>query len=618
MKPLSRHTFALIAIALAAVIFVALNIAADSGLTATKLDLTQNGQFTLAQGTRHIVSSLKEPVTLKFYFSKQAAADYAQTAAYAKRVRDLLGEYAAASDGKVIVQEIDPEPFTEAEDQAQAAGLTGAPTDNGDTVYFGLVGTNRIDGKDVIPYFAPEREQYLEYDITSLIYRLSTPKKTMVAVLSSLPLEFGPGGIQAMMQGRGQPNLIYQELGQTYQTQMLPPQFTAIPKGTDVLIIVHPPALDDAQLLAVDQFVLKGGHALVFVDPNAEMAQQSANPYQPAPTPPSSNLPALFKAWGIGYDPAKVLGDIKLAQRVQTRDPMNPTALYPVWLHAGPDNFDSKDPVTANMQSLNLATVGALHPLKGATTEFSPLVTSSDQSGLLDAAIVRMSQDPQALMGDIQPTGEKFVIAARITGHAKTAFPNSAAAKAGNVNLIVMADSDIFDDRFWVHIQNLMGKKIGAPFADNAGFVLNAVENLAGSNDLISLRTRETAQRPFTVVRDLQAHAEEQFQAEEKQLQQHLTDTQQRLHDLQQGGGDQSGAVGLTAAQQAEVEQFRRDLIDTRTKLRDVQHNLRKDIDALGAWLAFINIALVPILVAIFAIGLAAMRRRRRMQAMGL
>ena len=618
MKPLSRHTYALIAIALCAVIFVALNIAADTGLTGTKLDLTQNGQFTLAQGTRHIVASLKEPVTLKFYFSKQAAADYAQTTAYAKRVRDLLGEYAAASDGKVIVQEIDPEPFTAAEDQAQAAGLTGAPTDAGDTVYFGLAGTNRIDGKEVIPYFAPEREQYLEYDITSMIYRLSTPKKPMVAVLSSLPLEFGPGGIQAMMQGNGQPNLIYQELSQTYQTQSLPPQFTAIPKGTDVLVIVHPPALNDAQMQAIDQFVLTGGHALVFVDPNAEMAQQSANPYQPAPTPPASDLPALFKAWGIGYDAAKVVGDIKLAQRVQTRDPMNPTTLYPVWLHAGPDNFDAKDPVTANMQSLNLATVGALHPLKGATTEFSPLVTSSDQSSLLDSATVRMSQDPQALMGEIQPTGEKFVIAARITGRAKTAFPNSAATKAGNINLIVMADSDIFDDRFWVHIQNLMGKKIGAPFADNAGFVLNAVENLSGSNDLISLRTRETAQRPFTVVRDLQAHAEEQFQAEEKQLQQHLTDTQQRLHELQQGGGDQSGAVGLTAAQQAEVERFRRDLIDTRIKLRDVQHNLRKDIDALGSWLAFVNIALVPILVAIFAIGLAAVRRRRRMQAMGL
>ncbi|MBV9693222.1 MAG: Gldg family protein, partial [Alphaproteobacteria bacterium] len=467
--------------------------------------------------------------------------------------------------------------------------------------------------------FAPEREQYLEYDISSLIYRLSTPKKTMIAVLSSLPLEFGPGGVQAMMQGRGQPNLTYQELSQTYQTQMLRGPFTEIPKGTDVLVIVHPPALEPAQMQAIDQFVIKGGRALVFVDPDAEMAaQQSPNPYQPAPTPPSSDLPALFKAWGVGYDPAKVVGDLKLAQRVQTRDPMNPTALYPIWLHEGPDNFDNKDPVSANLQSLNLASVGALHPLKGATTSFLPLVRSSDQASLLDAGMIRTTQDPQALMGEVQPTGEKFVIAARITGPARSAFPQTAAVKSGNVNLIVMADSDIFDDRFWVHIQSLMGKKIAAPFADNAAFVLNAVENLSGSSDLISLRTRETAQRPFTVVRDLQARAEKDFQAQEKQLQQHLSDTQQRLHELQQGGEAQSGNVGLSAAQQAEVERFRRDLVQTRTKLRDVQHNLRKDIDALGAWLAFVNIALVPILVAVFAIGLAAMRRRRRVQALGL
>ena len=191
MKPLSRHAYAVLAIVLSIVIFVAVNMAADTALTTAKLDLTANGQFTLAQGTRNILANLKEPVTLKFYYSKQVASEYAQTADYAKRVRDLLGEYASLSHGNVVVQEIDPEPFTEAEDQAQGAGLTGAPTDSGDTVYFGLVGTNRMDGKEVIAYFSPEREQYLEYDISSLIYRLSTPKKTLVGIVTSLPMEFG-------------------------------------------------------------------------------------------------------------------------------------------------------------------------------------------------------------------------------------------------------------------------------------------------------------------------------------------------------------------------------------------------------------------------------------------
>lgn len=618
MKPLTRRAYAIAAIVLAAIIFVALNIAAGTLLTTAKLDLTANGQFTLAQGTRNILANLKEPITLRFYFSKQVASEYASTTAYAKRVRDLLNEYAALSHGKIIVEEIDPEPFTEAEDQATSRGLTGAPTDSGDVVYFGLAGSNAIDGREVIPYFAQEREEYLEYDLTSLIYRLSNPKKPVVGIISSLPLQFGPGGIQAMMQGQGQPYVIYQELNQIVTTKLVPSDFAAIPKDIDVLMLVHPVGLNAKQLELIDQFVLGGGRALVFVDPNSELAKSTANRYQPQGVEPASDLPQLFKSWGIGYDPQKIVGDRTLAQRVQVADPRNPVALYPAWLHLTADNFDPKDPVSANLQSLNLASVGALHPLKGAATAFSPLLTSSDQASLLDAAEVRMNTQPQDLMNEILPTGEKFVIAARVSGEAKTAFPASAKIKSGKINVIVMADSDVFDDRFWVRVQNVLGKKIAAPFADNGGFVLDAVENLMGSGDLISLRTRETGQRPFTVVRDLQAKAQAQFQQEEQALQQRLTDTQQRLHELEQGGGARSGNAGLTPAQQAEIERFRKEMIQTRAQLRDVQHNLRKDIDALGSVLAFVNIALVPLLVALFAIGLAAFRRRRRARALGM
>jgi len=616
---LTPRLYAFAAILLAAIVFVAINIAADTALTTAKLDLTENGQFTLAQGTRNIVANLKEPITLRFYFSKEVAADYAQTVDYAKRVRDLLGEYAALSHGKIILEEVDPEPYTEAEDRATANGLTGAPTDSGEVVYFGLVGTNQIDGREVIPYFTPDREQYLEYDLSSLIYRLSTPKKPVIGVISSLPLQTGPGGIQAMMQGQSQPFAIYTELNQTYKTQMIQANFAEIPKNIDVLMLAHPSALSDAQMAAVDQFVLSGGRALIFVDPNSEVAKAGANPYQPSAALPSSDLPKLFRAWGIGYNPQKIVGDKALAQRVQVADPRDPVALYPAWLHLTSDNFDAKDTITANLQTLNLASVGALRPLKGATTTFTPLVSSSDQAALVDADEVRNQPKPQDMMDEIMPTGEKFTIAARVSGDAKTAFPATAKVKSGKINVVVMADSDIFDDRFWVRVQNVLGRKIAAPFADNGAFVLNAVENLTGSGDLIGLRTRAASQRPFTVVRDLQAKAQTQFRAEEQALQTRLTDTQQRLRELEQGGGAAKGkTAGLSPAQQAEVEQFRRQLIDTRTQLRDVQHNLRKEIDALGARLAFINIALVPLLVAIFAIGLAALRRRRRARAMAM
>ena len=640
MSPLSRRAYALSTILLAAITFVAINIAASSLLTNVRLDLTENGQFTLARGTKNIIGDLKEPITLKFYFSRKVAADYAQTNAYANRVRDLLEEYAARARGNIVLQEVDPEAYTPEEDEASAQGLTAAPTDSGEQVYFGLVGTNRIDGKETIAYFAPEREPFLEYDVTSLIYRLETPKKPLIGIISSLSLDGGGGGMAAALQGsQSQSNAIFQELGQSWSTQMLDTNFRRIPSGISLLLIVHPTALSNVQLYAIDQFVLGGGHALIFVDPNSEMAQANGGMEQRGVALPSSNLAPLFKAWGISYDPAKVIGDRALAQRVQvSSDPRNPVASYPVWLHLTRGAFAAKDPVVANLQTLNLASAGALNPARNARTHFVPLVYSSDEASLLDSSEVQLSAHPQDLMATIEPTGFRYTIAARVSGIVPSAFPNGAPADstqaaAGTpplphsrplkqsrraINLIVMADSDIFDDRFWVHVESVYGKEIAAPFADNAAFVLNAVENLIGSNDLISLRTRATNDRPFVVVRALQAAAQVQFQQEAETLQQRLTDTQQRLHDLEQGGstnGKPTDSTALTPQQQSAIERFRRMLVATREQLRGVQHNLRKDIDTLGSILAFINIALMPLVAAFLALVVAALRRRRRSRA---
>ncbi|HEY8949577.1 MAG TPA: Gldg family protein [Rhizomicrobium sp.] len=611
MKAISRRVYAIAAFVLAVVIFVAINIAANTGLTDTKLDLTENGQFTLAQGTKHIIADLKEPVTLRLFYSKKVAADYAQIDAYARRVRDMLQEYAARSDGKIILQEVDPEPFTPEEDEASANGLTAAPTDSGTSVYFGLVATNTVGDKEVVPFFTAEREPYLEYDLSSLLYRLSNPKKPKVAILTSLPLD---GGMQMMMQGGAQTNMIYAQLKQSYDVQIVDPTFLTLPPGTDVLILAQPPALNAEQTGMIDQFVLGGGRALVFVDPNSEMASMASGGGEPS----VSNLPQLLKAWGVVYNPQKVLADRALAQAVQTSgDPRNPTTRYPIWLHLDADNFNKSDQVTSQLQAVNLASAGEISPVKGASTTFTPLMSSSNQAGLLDAPVVRMTPRPQDLWKLIQPAGSPYTIAARITGPAKTAFPQTAKLKsAKDINVIVVADSDIFDDRFWVHTQDLFGKRIAQPFADNAAFVLNAVENLTGSSDLISLRTRASADRPFTVVKQMQAEAQAQYQQEADALQARLSDTEQRLHALEQGqAANGQNAKTLTPAQQSEIEQFKHDLINTRAQLRDVQARLRADIDALGSILAFINIALVPILVALFALVMAFIRRRRRRKA---
>jgi len=644
MKPLSRRIYALGAIALAAVIFVALNIAADATFTTSKLDLTQNKLYTLSPGTVHTLDQLVEPITLKFYYSKKVASQYAQINAYAGRVRDLLGEYVAQAHGKIILQEIDAEPFTSAEDEASAAGLSGAPTDTGDFVYFGLVGSNTIDGRQTIPFFAQEREPYLEYDLTSLIYRLATPKKPVIGIVSSLPLESGAGGIAAMLQGQAQPFMIYEELRQSYTTKMIGPNFDRIPADVTLLVLAHPPPLPPKQLYAIDQYVLGGGHALVFLDPMSELAQASQGGGQ-GMAPSSSDMKQLLRVWGVDYDSSKVVLDRQLAQAVQTSsDPRNPVARYPLWLHFDSADFDPTDQVTANLQSLNLASVGALSPLKGATTFFTPLVRSSDEASLMDAIQAKLDPKPQDLMVQVEPTGKRYTIAARISGPVKTAFPagpptlttasdpagkpaqpkNAPAqikASAEPINVIIMADSDIFDDRFWVHTESLYGHRLASPFADNGAFVLNAVENLTGSNDLISLRTRATSNRPFVVVQKLQSQAQARFQQEADALKQRLSDTESRLHALEQGGGAAASApsgTALSAEQQHEITRFRREVASTRTELRDVQHSLRKDIDRLGAVLAFINIALVPILVAAFAIVLAFLRRRRRAHALAM
>lgn len=620
MRAPSRRSLGWATIILAIICFVALNVALTAGVTRARLDLTENRIFTLAQGTRDTISKVQEPITLRFFYSRATASSYAQIQAYANRVRDLLQNYAALSDGQIVVQFVDPEPFTAAEDEAVASGLTGAPNDKGDMVYFGLVGTNRIDGKEVIPFLAQEREAYLEYDLTALVYRLSTPKKPMLGLITSLPLEAGAGGMMAAMQGQAQPFIIYEQLRQTHDTHVLGKDFASIPADVNVLLLAHPGKLTPAQLYAIDQFVLRGGRILALVDPDSELAAAAGGV-------PESDLAPLFKSWGVGFDPRQVVVDRDLAQQVQVPDDaLNPVVSYPLWLHLGRENFDRNDPLTADLQALNLATTGALMPRSGASTTFTALVTSSDRAMLMSGDDARAKLTPQQILARFKPSGERYVFAARIAGPVKTAFPDGPPAGAAreaylrqsqsDANIIVVADSDFLEDRFWVRVETLLGKRLASSFADNGAFVLNAVENLMGSNDLISLRTRATNERPFTRVRKIQAEAQAKFQSEADLLKQKLSDTQERLKVLQQADDGKDVSQDLGEAQQTEVERFRRELLETRTQLRDVQLKLRQDVDRLGRVLTFVNIALVPLLVAMVAVILALLRRRRRRRAL--
>jgi ABC-type uncharacterized transport system involved in gliding motility auxiliary subunit len=646
MKPLSRKLYALSSVALIIVLFVAGNIVSSVWMRSARIDLTQNGLYSVSAGTRATLIKLQEPVTLRLYYSRQPASGYASIVAYASRVRDLLQEYAALGGGKLIVEEIDPAPFTPAEDEAVAQGLTAAPTQEGESVYFGLVGTNTLAGHETIPFFDQNREQYLEYDLTSLIYKLSQPMKPKLAVLSALPLAQGSGGLAAALQGNSQPFAIYQQLQQTYDLQSLETSVDRIPADVSTLLVIHPAGFSDATQYAIDQFVLRGGHAIIFVDPFSELSgTQSPGQINTADNT-SSDLKPLFAAWGVDYDPGKVVVDAELAQQVQFGGGGVPRVVdYIAWLRMQPENFNLNDPAVGNLQLLNVATPGALKPHMGATTKFVPLIQSSSNAMLMDSIQIRVTQNPQDLIRRFQAQGQ-FAIAARISGPVKTAFPNGPpAAKptgapgadadkkpdtplpaqvkdSNDINVILVADSDLVDDKFWVQVQNLLGQRVAIPTADNGAMVVNFVENMMGSNDLISLRTRERTARPFTVVEQIRRDAEGRFLAQEQQLQQKVTTTQQNLRALQGQGGPEGtnpqGTPVLSKEQQTQIDRLRRDLVETRANLRQVQANLRRDVENLGNLLAFLNIAFVPLVLSVAAGGVAVVRSRRRARARGL
>lgn len=633
---MSRRTYALIVLALATVIFFAVNILAASLFRQARLDLTQTSLHTLSKGTVELLGSIEEPITLRFFFSERAATNYFSIKNYATRVRDMLEAFAARSKGKIRLEVIKPEPFSPEEDRASAIGLTGASTNSGDTIYFGLEGTNLADGRETIPYFSEDRAAFLEYDLAVLVDRLNRLKKPVVGLLSTLPLATGPGGPMAAAQGRSQPSLIYQQIQERYDVELLGTDVDRIPETITVLLVVQPTDLKPETLYAIDQFVLRGGRLVAFIDPLSELAAEYAQGDFQAKV--SSTLDPLLGSWGVSMSGAQIVADRAAAQRVAVPGPSGGQRIidYVAWLSLTKGEMNTADPVTAEIDQLNLATVGAIVPVEGRTTTVTPLVSSSKEAMFVPVDDIRFAPDPADLLRRFTPTGETYTLAARITGPVSTAFPGGPppptppaegeaakppapplppplAQSSGPINVILMADTDIFDDRFWVQVQEVMGQRVGVPTANNADFVLNAVDTLMGSTALIGLRGRQVAERRFDLVDGIRRNAEVRYLKEEEQLQQKLDETQRRLEALvQQGGEGSSASFVVTPEQRAEIQRFREEIASTRLALRGVERNLRKDIDALGLWLRVINIGLVPLLVAAAAVALFILNRRRR------
>jgi ABC-type uncharacterized transport system involved in gliding motility auxiliary subunit len=630
-----RLAFSVIGVIAVAAIVIGINMFADARLGEIRADLTQGRIYTLSGGTKQVLDGLKEPVTLRYFYSRRLGATIPVYGTYADHVREMLEEYASVSHGKVKVEFYDPEPFSDTEDRAVAFGLQGVPVDNGgNQVYFGLAGANLEDDERTIPFFQAERERFLEFDLTKLIYELSNPKRTTVGVMSSLPIDGDPRAMM-MSGGRGpggQPYASSVLLRQTNQVKTVPIDAQVIDPDIQVLLVASARDLSEPTLYAIDQFVMRGGKLMVMVDPWSEALAAVPSPTGMPPSDTSSDLKKLFEAWGIVYDPMQVIGDLTGAWRVRAGgDEQVQAVSYVAWFNIR-DGINHDDPATADLTQVTVASPGAIAKAPDAPIEFTPLLSSSPRSGLVPRDKLAMPE-PVKVLASFKPEGGPRVIAARVRGQLKSAFTgppelpadkkrpdNFPAYKAqtdGPANMVVVADSDILADRYWVRVSDFFGQSTATPFADNGPFVANLIGTLAGGDALIGLRSRGDTNHPFVRVDAIQSEAEAKYRQTEQGLRAHLDDVEKQLRGLRTGGGDastqaRSSDAVITPEQRASIDAARNDIVDTRKKLRDVQLQLNREISALETWLRIVNIVLAPAVLTMLAIVLALIQRARR------
>ncbi len=619
-------------LALVAVAFIAAVIVSNQLFKGVRIDLTENRLYTLSDGTKRILAGIEEPINLYFYFSDQATESVPSLRDYANRVREMLEEFVAASRGGLRLTVIDPLPFSEDEDRAAQFGLSGVQLAvTPDPVYLGLAGTNSIGDEAIIPFFQPDKEAFLEYDLAKLVSGLANPERKAIGLVSGVAMS---GRFDPQTQRPVPSWVVFQQAEQQFDVRDLGTSFDSVPDDIGLLWIVQPKNLSNATQYAIDQFVMRGGKALIFVDPVAAIDATPAEgmPQGMPPMGQASDLPLLFEGWGIEFTSQQVVADAQLALSINTGLSNRPARHYG-YLGISPERINDTDIVTAELGSINAAMAGRLSLAEDSAATIEPLLTSSPASTLMAASRFAFLPDPTALQTGFVPGGEPLVIAARIGGTLPSAFPDgkpgtsvstdeepvdeTAAEHLGesqeSANLIVVADVDMLGDPMWVQMQRFFGQQIASAFASNGAFVVNALDNLAGSSDLIAVRSRGSFSRPFTKVDELRASAEARFRETEQRLQQELGETERRLGELQSSRED-TGSLLFTAEQQAELDRFIDQRAAIRTELRAVQRGLDEDIERLGTWLKVINIGLVPVLLTLTTLLVLWHRRKRQPQ----
>ena len=610
-----------------------------SSLPSVRIDLTQDDLYSLSPGTKNIVSDLQGPLEIMFFYSESATEDTPQIRTYANRVQELLREIIIASNNRISLSVIDPQPFSEEEDLATQFGIQAVPISQGTPgIYFGLVVAqpedreNNPQGRaaETLPLIRPELEQFLEYEFMKLITKVNEPDLQVVGLLTELDIDggFDPVAGQATAQW-----MIMDIIRQLYAVQRVDNTAGEIGEEIDILMIVHPQGLSEQMLYAVDQFVMRGGKTMVFLDPNADSMVSRTQQGNLIPAGMSSELPGLLEAWGIEFPGDKVLTDNELALRVSMGQGQRPIAHLGM-LGAQRNFLTQSDSVTSRLEIINMSSPGVIRQVAGANTRFEALIVSSSDSMLMDARLLEDVTDPSILFDEFVSEGISHTIAARISGVIETAFPDGRpivevealdeedtigeepvsehlSSSNSEVNILVFADTDMLSDRMWVQVGQFMGQRIPRPFSNNGDMVINALDNLGGGADLSSIRGRGTYSRPFTRVIQLQRQADDRLRVEEAELLDRLAEAEASLAELNQ---DENGElVGqVTPEIQAEVDRFNEQMLETRRSLREVQYQLTEDIEQLGAKLKLINTALIPVLLSLLALLLSYLRAQRR------
>ncbi len=587
-----------------------------------RCDMTAENLYTLSKGSKAVLGQLTEDVTLKYYVSSSSAEMPMALKTYAQQVGNLLKEYERAGGGRLVVEEYDPKPDSDAEEWAQRYGVEPQTGGNpfGQGIYFGVVAVCG-DREETLGVLSPRTESTLEYDLTRLVTRVAWPERPVVGVMTSLPDVLG-GQMNPMMMQMGQrpPQgwAAFSELAKDYDVRMVEPDAEKIDDDVKTLVVVHPKNLSDKALYAIDQFVLRGGKLVACVDPfsikdmQSSRSQQNPMMGQMGGDGPST-LGKLFDAWGVKFEEGKISCDLEAATKLNNGQ--GGVESNPAFLSLGTANMDKGDLIVSDLTNVMFPFAGAFtFEKKDMDISFEPVITTSKDNSC--------STDKMAMqyggMKDMVPDGKERILAARLSGTFKTAFPKgpdgtndvSKALAEGKGNVLLFADSDFLADDFCVRMMRTPFGSIPQLINENLTLFSNAMEQFAGREELIGVRSRGASDRPFTVVNELEAEATKKWQAREAAFQEELQQTQQRLSALQKEkkGGER---FILSKEQQDEIVKLRKSQAETRKQLKNVRKELTADIDSLGLRLKIINIALVPVLVVLFGLLRGYLRRKR-------